>query len=997
MTEPLPIPRPDSHPSAGIFVGRQREMAALKSALDNAQTGQPRMVMLVGEAGIGKTSTAKEFTKFAAAQGSKVLWGRCYESIGMPPYWPWVQAIRSYVRDSDPEILRSVMGAGAGDIAEIVPEVMERLSGLEPSPRLDNPEQARVRLFDSITNFLERASRLQPLVLVLDNLHWADQPTLLLLEFLAQEFSNGQILVLGTYRDEEISAEHPLTRVLSELTKTPNFQRLPLKGLSLEDVGELITLMSGVTPPRDLVETVFTRTQGNLLFVTEVVRLLVQDSELLLDDRHRTADSDFGIPDGVREAISGRLVRLSDACNQALTTASVIGREFSLGQLERVHAGETDESLLELMEEGLNSRVIEEIPHAVGRYQFTHVMVQETLASTLSATRRSRMHGEIGRALESLYADDLASHAAELADHFSRSDAVLADEKFVGYSLMAGERSLAGHACEDAVGHFERGLVARGIDLSGTEAAADEEAAALLFGLARAKSTTGVVQQVTEAFTALSRAFEYYAEVGDVALAVATAEFPIAPPPNRISGVEMLARALTLVPADSIEAGRLLSRYGGILGAAKGDYEGAQVALGQAISIARREGDVPLEVQALTYSADVNWQYRHWQKSIDSGLRAIELATGNENSFFEVLSRWCIAGSLLHIGELDAARVHVSVLRELAERRSTSRILSTWCFIPICTLFCLEGDWESAREYSDRGLEFSPLAQQLLATRVISENESGESAQKEVYLERLIDAMRRRPELVGRTSMATTTVARATAATDRLALAESAAIANLSDPSVTPLFAMHAHAALGLMAVQRGDKSAASKHYSYLLGQRGTMLWAVTSVDRLLGLLSRCMGKTDQGVQHFEDALKFCGKAGFRPETAWVCHDYANMLLARDGKEDGGKAIVLLNESLAISTELGMLPLMKSSSEILERAESQTVEKPLFPNGLTQREVEVLRIVASGKTSAEIATDLVLSRRTVERHISNIYSKTGSGNRAEATAFAFIHGLMLSP
>ncbi len=209
--------------------------------------------MLVGEPGIGKTSTAREFTEYAESQGAQVLWGRCYESIGMPSYWPWVQAIRSYVRDRDPELLRSEMGTGAGDIAEIVPDVRERLPDLEPSPGLENPEQARVRLFDSVTNFLERASRPQPLVLILDNLHWADRPSLLLLEFLAQEFADGRMLVLGTYRDEEISAEHPLTRVLGELTKIRNFQRLSLKGLSHEDVGELIQLLAGATPVRELV------------------------------------------------------------------------------------------------------------------------------------------------------------------------------------------------------------------------------------------------------------------------------------------------------------------------------------------------------------------------------------------------------------------------------------------------------------------------------------------------------------------------------------------------------------------------------------------------------------------------------------------------------------------------------------------------------------------------------------------------------------------------
>ncbi len=202
-------------------------------------------------------------------------------------------------------------------------------------------------------------------------------------------------------------------------------------------------------------------------------------------------------------------------------------------------------------------------------------------------------------------------------------------------------------------------MVARDITLSGTETPTDEEAADLLFGLARAQSAIVDMHQLGEAFAALSRAFEYYAEAGNVVQAVAAAEFNIGVPTGRISGSgQLIARALTLVPADSHESGRLLSRYGGFLGLAEGDYEGAQKALGRAIAIARREGDVPLEAQTLAYATDVSGQHLHWQESVDHGLRAIDLASDDEQPYSEVLSRYWTALSLLHMGDLDAARPH---------------------------------------------------------------------------------------------------------------------------------------------------------------------------------------------------------------------------------------------------------------------------------------------------------------------------------------------------
>ncbi|MEE8159830.1 MAG: hypothetical protein V3T78_10785, partial [Dehalococcoidia bacterium] len=669
----------------------------------------------------------------------------------------------------------------------------------------------------------------------------------------------------------------------------------------------------GVQLSQELAEILYAHTEGNPFFLTEVISLLAERGELESQDVGRLR---VRIPEGIREAIGQRLNRLSEQCNQALTTASIIGREFDFKLLISLNDEGIEDRVLEALEEALAARVIEEASGTIGGYQFTHALIQETLSLELSATRRARLHARIAESLEELYGDNVESHAAELAHHFSEAEAVLGTEKLVHYSLLAGERALAAYAYEDALTNFERGLVARDITLSGTEAASDEESAALLFGLARAQSATFERHQLGKVFTTLNRAFEYYAEAGNVAQAVAAAEFPIATPSFRFPGiVELLARALTLVPADSHEAGRLLSRYGGILGGAEGDYEGAQQALGRAISIARREGDVPLEVQTLAYAADVSARHLHRQESVDSGLRAIELATGDENPFSEANSRYWITQSLIYMGELDAARPHALVLRDLVERRSISRLLSSRVFVPIASLSCLEGDWKAAREYSDRGLEVSPLNPELLMPRVLLEHETGETAQGEIYLERFLQAM----DQVGpdpfhapvRASITIPAIARISGVPDRLGIAEAAAEAVLSEQSLAPNRALQTKAGLALLAVQKGDQSAAEERYADLLGQRGTMILTVSSVDRLLGLLSQTFGDLDQATVHFEDALAFCRKAGYRPELAWTCCDYADTLRERGGAGDEEKAVALLDESLAISSELGMKPLIE--------------------------------------------------------------------------------------
>ena len=497
----------------------------------------------------------------------------------MPPYWPWVQAIRSYVRERDPDQLRSEMGAGAADIAEVVSDVKERLPDLKPPPQLESPEQARFRLFDSITAFLKSASQKQPLVLVLDDLHWADQPSLLLLQFVARELGNSRLLLVGTYRDVELSRQHPLAETLGELTRERLFQRVLLRGLSQQDVGRFIEVAAGVDPPLGLTEAVHAQTEGNPLFVTEVVRLLVQEGELTPERASQRDSWTVRIPEGVREVIGRRLNRLSQRCNETLTIASIIGREFELRQLTPLVDDMTEDRLLDVLEEALSARVIEELPQTVGRYQFTHALIQETLIEELTLTRRVRLHARIAETLEALYGDNAEVHAAELAHHFAQAEAVAGSNKLVRYSLLAGERALAAYAWEEAQAHFKRALASKGVSPEGMDPATDAETAALLFGLARAQLAMAERHEMLLTADSLSRAFDYYADAGDVERAVGVAEYPYLPVSGRSLGVtQLIVRALELVSPESHQAGRLLARYGYLLGIEEGDYVGAEEA-----------------------------------------------------------------------------------------------------------------------------------------------------------------------------------------------------------------------------------------------------------------------------------------------------------------------------------------------------------------------------------------------------------------------------------
>ena len=426
-------------------MGRESQLERLRSAF----AGRGSVVVLVGEPGVGKTRTTQELETYARMRGARVLWGRAHEASGAPAFWPWKQVGDSHARFVPPADL-----AGSLDPSQVneLGRIFPALAGADPGEIID-ATSAQFQLFDAFTAFLRAGSELAPLVIVLDDLHWADKPSLLLLQHLARELARMRILVVGTFRDTELSRTHPLSEALAELNREGGSQRVVLRGLSHGEVGSYIRAVAASEPNPVLVNRIYEETEGNPFFLSEVVNLMVQEGTINAD-----SVSDIAIPDGVREAIGRRLNLISEEANELLTVAAVVGREFPFDTLSLLHGRDGDE-LVRLIDEGLKARVIEELD-APGRYQFTHAQMQETLLSEISTTNRVHLNGRIAEALEERYGDRSESRASRLAQHFYESATLTGKHaaKALHYSTLAAQQAETQSAWAEAGRHYDHCL-----------------------------------------------------------------------------------------------------------------------------------------------------------------------------------------------------------------------------------------------------------------------------------------------------------------------------------------------------------------------------------------------------------------------------------------------------------------------------------------------------------------------------------------------------------
>ncbi|HUR49981.1 MAG TPA: AAA family ATPase [Acidimicrobiales bacterium] len=454
-----PLPGPLASADRLPCVGRQEEAETLRSAWEIASRGEARLALLAGEPGIGKTRVVARFATALHDDGAAVLFGRCDEDL-LRPYQPFVEVIEQLVQTMDPADLEAI--ATEVDLVPLA-KLTPSLASFASSSSTSAPETERYVMFDAVAKLLGTVARSTPLVVVLDDLHWADRPTLLLLRHILRAGANDPLLVLGTYRDTELDRRHPLAEALIDLRRESGYERVHLRGLNRTEVVELLAARAEheiTGPGLVLAAALHSRTEGNPLFVWESLRHLIERGALTqgADGRwvsEASSIEELGIPEGVREAIGRRLTTLSDAANAALSAASVIGPVSELSVLSRM-VDLSEEELVGALDEATEAHLMEEAQRdAAPAYAFTHALVRHTLYEELSLARRQRLHRRAVDAIEAAHASDIETQSSALARHCQGAGAGIDPDKTVTYLVAAGQRAVGVMAWEEAAEHFE--------------------------------------------------------------------------------------------------------------------------------------------------------------------------------------------------------------------------------------------------------------------------------------------------------------------------------------------------------------------------------------------------------------------------------------------------------------------------------------------------------------------------------------------------------------
>jgi DNA-binding CsgD family transcriptional regulator len=849
------------------------------------------------------------------------------------------------------------------------------------APMLDDPESARFRLFEATSTFLQSASREQPLMLIFDDVHWADATTLQLLQFFARYVSDSRIIVVGTYRDTELSRRHPLSETLGELNRERHYQRITLRGLEDNETRRLIDAVGPVSASPETAAIIASQMQGNPFFVTEIAYELGSETR---------PNQPIRIPEGIREVVGKRLNRISEDVNDLLKNAAVIGLEFDYRMLGHISKNHSDDDVIDQLEEATKAHLVE-TGDSFGIYRFAHALVRQTLLDEISPVAQVRLHRRIAAEMESLYADSADDHAAELAHHFFEADVDGHSSKVVHYSSIAGDHALAVHAPSQAAVHFEQALDAL------SDSATHTLRARLHHGLARALLQILPRSELQKAVDHLVLAFDAYVEAGEneSALEVAQTYFP--PVHDTVGLAEILTRALPLVEQGSLTHGFLLTALRRSYWLERDNQTPVgESPLVEAQEIADRLDNDELRLQILTLTSSGGSNSSTMAAVEEMVSEGIRLASDLGDDRAEFVLKEVFADRLLGIAEfVRAERMAVEALS--AARRTRNGFNIATGLSVMAGLRLVSGDWATADELLEEGLAIAPDEPRLLMLKVLSLAEQGDVVLADELVHQMVEESRRqlRDGQLGSpwVTMSDVVVARITGNTP-INLGAAARYSHLKNSHFSSWIAC-LRAANGLVSNNKKMVSDALDGYKLpteWYWRRGPIRCPHQFVAPALNMI----GRTDEAVEAFEAGLEYLRKLGDRPGIVWLNTDYIELLLDRARSGDHELATSLRDEAVVVATELSMKPHLQKLAKHSERLTTIDVSDSLnhsstdtaLPDGLTEREAEVLRLVAAGNSNQKIADELFLSRYTVVRHVANIFAKTGSANRTEAATYA---------
>ncbi len=907
-----------------VFAGREAEISRLSTVVDGAANGQGSLVMIGGGPGVGKTRLAREAAKYAGSRGFRFLMGRCYEGEQRRPYLPFEEIIEMALREAPSvEQFRSVVGDNATELAQIAPALRRVFPGLPPPLELPAQETRRY-LFQSVTDTFMRVARRVPLLLVLDDLQWADEASLALLIHLAYRVTQMRLLVAVTYRDIELDHSSPFARTLEELQRTGSVSRIRLRGLGEGEVAVMVRGLSQRDPPGQLVKVMFDETQGNPFFIEELYKHLVEEGKVFDAAGQFRLDiklDEVDVPDKIRLVVGRRLDRLGKSGRQILTAAAIIGRSFGFKLLETVLSHVDVDDLLTAIEQAERLGLV--VPSSEGPqapFQFSHELIRQTLLADASLPRRQLLHLRVADAIEKAHAEVMSENAVEIVNHLSQAGSLVDGQRLALYLETAGKNALEASAYEEALNHFQSALSFQG---------ALAKRAELLVSLAMAERGLG---RWNAALTHLGESLEITIGLGDPTdISRIFSEFAEALlPAGRYEEAGRVARrGLDRLQQDlSADRVRLLCVLG-LRGVVTGAYEPAEEALREALTVASQLFDPNLVARVLGDRCVLNSLFLRLRDAVADGAESERVGGSKGAPWPRAVMLRTLHLTLLFLGRLEEAARIADEVEPLARRIGQSSSISTFIQSRAWTEFGkapdlakLEVELQEAWEV-DRGaglpVWISRSEAQLSELDFIR-------GRWDSALDHAQAACRPEPRR-WLFSVAGTLFRQLAYAGDR-----AGAFAILNDqrtrlPVAGQLNSRDFWATL-LLAVDGlvilGEQQQAAQLYPLVrqLVDTGAVFywWIPRAVQTIAGVAAGAARNWDAAEEHFQIALRQAESFPHRLEIAEINRFHAAMLLDRNASQDRERARGLLDAALEGYTQIGMPRHVEIAKALLDRS-----------------------------------------------------------------------------